>query len=315
MGWERWSYMDHWSTLTPQGLRHPQFNREHTDRYLRQLEALRFTGFDTFAFSLPTYAALYGSVKDFDAALKAHGFHGLTGVFQAYPYATQFTAPHRRETHDRIVSDFERIANTVDGLDVENVIVMPTNTYFHVAPVTDETIKVTAELWNRVGALLTDRGLKLGCHFEFWGAIRTEDELDLFMRETDPETVGFFVDTAQHTIAGVDPLAMFQRYTPRVRGFHFKDTQQVDTEEAYLTPPDAEIMAAGVERWFHEMGTDKGLVDFPAIMRAIVESGFDGWLTVEHDKADIGGGDFAEATCVARWYMDNVLDAVLEETR
>ena len=310
MGWERWSYMDHWSTQTPQGLRHPSFNRQYMERYLRQLEALRFTGFDTFAFSLPAYAALYGSVPAFDAALREHGMN-LTGVFQAYPYATDFRAPHRRETHDGIVADFDRISRTVDGLAVENVIVMPTNTYFQVAPVTDETIKVTADVWNRVGGMLKDRGLALGCHFEFWGAIRTEDELDLFMSHTDPESVGFFCDTAQHTIAGVDPLALFQRYQDRCRGFHFKDTRDVDAE-AYDKAPDAEIMAEGVERWFYEMGTPEGLVDFPAIMAAIVESDFDGWLTVEHDKADIGG-DFAESTCVARWYMDNVLDAVIGE--
>ncbi|MFD1715437.1 sugar phosphate isomerase/epimerase family protein [Amnibacterium flavum] len=310
MTWKRWSYMDHWITGTPQGPRQPTFNRNHTERYLRQLETLGFTGFDTFGFTLPIYASLYGSVPAFERALQDHGFVGLTGVFAAYPYATDFAAPHRRETHDRIFADFERTAAAVDGLAVENVIVMPTNTYFQVEPVTDETIKITAELWNRVGAMLAPRGLNLTCHFEFWGAIRTEDELALFFEHTDPELVGFFCDTAQHTIAGVDPLALFRRYRDRCRGFHFKDTQRVDDFDAYRTAPDAELMATGVPRWFYEMGTPEGLVDFPALMREILDSGFDGWLTVEHDKADLGGGNFAEATAVAKWYIDNVLDSV-----
>lgn len=310
MVWKKWSYMDHWTTQTPQGLRHPSFNRAHMDRYLRQLEALRFTGFDTLSWSLPVYGELYGGVKAFESALQDRGFAGVTGVFQAYPYATEFRAPHRPETHDRIFGDFERIANSVEDLAVENVIVMPTSTYFQVAPVTDDTIKITADLWNRVGAMLSERNLALGCHFEFWGAIRTEEQLDLFMAHTDPETVGFFCDTAQHTIAGVDPLRLFLQYQDRCLGFHFKDTHNVDTE-AYDKAPDAELMAEGVERWFYEMGTPEGLVDFPAIMQAIVDSDFSGWLTVEHDKADIGG-DFAESTCVARWYMDNILDAVVE---
>jgi sugar phosphate isomerase/epimerase len=67
-------------------------------------------------------------------------------------------------------------------------------------------------------------------------------------------------------------------------------------------------MSPGVERWFYEMGTPGGLVDFPALMREIVASGYDGWLTVEHDKADTFGGSYAEATCVAKWYIDSVLD-------
>jgi hypothetical protein len=40
-------------------------------------------------------------------------------------------------------------------------------------------------------------------------------------------------------------------------------------------------------------------------MKEIVRSGYDGWLTVEHDKAELGGGSYAEATAVAKWYIDN----------
>ena len=65
-------------------------------------------------------------------------------------------------------------------------------------------------------------------------------------------------------------------------------------------------MAPQVTRWFYEMG-EGGLVDFPTLMVEIVRSGYDGWLTVEHDKAELGGGNYAEATAVAKWYIDNVL--------
>ena len=63
------------------------------------------------------------------------------------------------------------------------------------------TIKVVADLWNRVGQLTLEHGMKTTCHFEFWGAIRTREQLDTFFRYTDPELVYFFCDTAQHTIA------------------------------------------------------------------------------------------------------------------
>jgi inosose dehydratase len=302
--------MDHWVTETPQGPQPPSFNRAYMDRYVKQLSALGFRGFDTFFFYLPMLTGLYGSVPAFERFLQDNGFDKITGIFSAYPYATKYTAPHVRETHDRIVADCEATVRAVEGLSVENFIVMPSTTYFQVEPVTDEKIKIMGDLWNRVGRLTLAHGMRTTCHFEFWGAIRTRDQLDLFLSYTDPELVFFFCDTAQHTIAGVDPVQMFRDYRDRCTGFHFKDTHTVDEHEAYRTPPDPELMAPGVTRWFYEMGTEGGLVDFPALMREIVASGYDGWLTVEHDKAELGGGSYSEATCVAKWYIDNVLAEV-----
>ena len=126
---------------------------------------------------------------------------------------------------------------------VENFIVMPTSTYYQTEPVTDDTIKVVADLWNRVGKLTLEQGMKTTCHFEFWGAIRTREQLELFFEYTDPQYVHFFCDTAQHTIAGVDPVQLFRDYKDRCTGFHFKDTKNVDEHEAYRTPPDPELMA------------------------------------------------------------------------
>jgi inosose dehydratase len=311
MSTRKWSYMDHWVTQTPQGPLHPSFNRTHMDRYIRQLSALGFTGFDTFFFYLPTYAGMYGGIVGFERFLQDNGFEKVTGIFSAYPYATRYQAPHRPETHDRILADCEYTLRAAEGLSgVENFIVMPTSTCFQVEPVTVEKIKIMADLWNRVGERTLAHGMRTTCHFEFWGAIRTREQLETFFAHTDPRYVHFFCDTAQHTIAGVDPVQLFRDYRDRCTGFHFKDAVTVDTADAYRTPPDPELMADGVERWFYEMGTDTGLVDFPALLQEIVDAGYDGWLTVEHDKADIGGGSYAEATAVAKWYIDNVLDTV-----
>ena len=115
--------------------------------------------------------------------------------------------------------------------------------------------------------------MKTTCHFEFWGAIRTREQLDTFFSYTDPEYVHFFCDTAQHTIAGVDPLQLFRDYNDRCTGFHFKDTQNVDEHEAYRTPPDPELMAPQVTALVLRDGHEGGLVDFPALMKEIVALG------------------------------------------
>ena len=187
MVWTKWSYMDHWVTETPQGPQPPSFNRAYMDRYIKQLSALGFTGFDTFFFYLPFYAGMYGGVPGFERFLQDNGFDKITGIFSAYPSATKYTAPHVRETHDRIVADCTNTLRMCEGLTgVENFIVMPTSTYYQTEPVTDDTIKVVADLWNRVGKLTLEQGMKTTCHFEFWGAIRTREQLDTFFRVHRP---------------------------------------------------------------------------------------------------------------------------------
>ena len=111
-------------------------------------------------------------------------------------------------------------------------------------------------------------------------------------------------------IAGLDPTALYEQYHDRCAGFHFKDTHNIDTKGEYRMPPDPELMAPSVKRWFWEMGTPEGLVDFPRLMKAIKAHNYKGWITVEHDKADLEGGSFAESTCIAKWYIDNVLSKI-----
>ena len=129
----------------------------------------------------------------------------------------------------------------------------------------------------------------------------------------DPRYVKFFVDTAQHCIADVDPVAVYEKHHERVTGFHFKDTRHKDVNDDYRMFPDAEVSAKTTEKWFYEMGTEEGLVDFEAMMRSVRDNGYTGWISVEHDKADKLGGDYAESTAISRWYAKNVLDGIYNE--
>ena len=215
MAWTKWSYMDHWVTQTPQGPQPPSFNRAYMDRYVKQLSALGFTGFDTFFFYLPLYAGMYGSVPGFEHFLQDNGIEKITGIFSAYPSATRYTAPHvgRRTTGSSpTATNTLRMCEGLTG--VENFIVMPTSTYYQTEPVTDDTIKVVGDLWNRVGKLTLEHGMKTTCHFEFWGAIRTRPQLELFFRYTDPELRALLLRhrTAHHRRGRPDPAV------PRLQG-------------------------------------------------------------------------------------------------
>ncbi len=93
-------------------------------------------------------------------------------------------------------------------------------------------------------------------------------------------------------------------------GFHLKDTHHVDRTGDYRRRPDAEIMAPTTPRWFWEMGTADGLVDFPALFTAMKDLRFTGWVGVEHDKADLGGSNYPESTAISMWYARNVLGRI-----
>ncbi len=311
----KYAYMDHWTTDSPRGMTMPSISVEYMDRYIKQLAGIGFRGLDTFGFRLPTYAGLFGSLKNFEQFLQARGIEKITSIFHALVNVTKDKATHIPETHDAIFRECEFMVSQTDELQaVDNFVVMPSATHFEVEPVTDEKIKAMADLWNRVGRMTRQhRGMKTSCHLEFWGAIRTEEQIEKFFEWTDPEYVYFFLDGAQHQIAGVDPVQLYLKYHSRCSGIHLKDTHNIDTQGDYRKMPDPEIMAPTTKRWFWEVGTPGGLVNYPLLMKAIKEYGYDGWITVEHDKADFGGSNFAESTCVAMWTIQNVLDKILED--
>jgi sugar phosphate isomerase/epimerase len=159
---------------------------------------------------------------------------------------------------------------------------------------------------------LTKYGIKITCHHEFWCGLRDEDAILKFYEWTDPRYVFFFLDTAQHVIAGVDPIKLYMKLHDRIGGFHLKDTHNIAGPEDYRTPPDSELMVANVPRWFYEVGTPEGLCDFPRLYQCMKEYAYKGWVSVEHDKAEIGGGNFSESTANAMWYIKNVLSEIYE---
>jgi inosose dehydratase len=305
----RWSYMDHWRADTPRGPMTQYGSRRLMDDFVKQISAVGFEGLDMFDFQIYGLTQMFGAIEKFQEYLQDHGIAKIVNLFRGIMYDPRVADPHVRETHDEIVESTRRMLGMWEGLQIENLIVMPASLYADTAPVTTDKIKAAAECWNRVGEMSAGFGVRTTGHHEFFCAIRTEEDILSFYEWTDPRYVSFFCDTAQHCIAGVDPVALYLELHDRVSGFHFKDTREVDTTQAFANRPDAELMAPQTARWFYEMGTEGGLVDFPRLMRALKEHQFTGWITVEHDKANIGG-DYAESTALSMWYAKRVLAEV-----
>jgi len=281
-------------------------SRRLMDDFVKQISAVGFEGLDMFDFQVYGLTQMFGSISKYQEYLQDHGITKIVNLFRGIMYDPRVADPHVRETHDEIVESTRRMLGMWEDLQIENLIVMPASLYADTAPVTKDKIRAAAECWNRVGEMSAGFGVRTTGHHEFFCAIRTEEDILSFYEWTDPRYVSFFCDTAQHCIAGVDPVALYLRLHDRCSGFHFKDTRLVDTTQAFAHRPDAELMAPQTARWFYEMGTEGGLVDFPRLMRALKEHQFTGWITVEHDKANIGG-DYAESTALSMWYAKRVL--------
>jgi inosose dehydratase len=122
-------------------------------------------------------------------------------------------------------------------------------------------------------------GIRTVFHHHCAGYIETPDEVSELMARTDSELLGLCLDTGHYRFAGGDPAGAVSEYGKRIWHVHFKDCEP-------------EIAARSrSEGWdyFHSVGKGvfcelgQGEVDFPSVLSALGDIGFDGWGVVEQD--------------------------------
>jgi inosose dehydratase len=151
-------------------------------------------------------------------------------------------------------------------------------------------------------------GVRLSLHVDCLSAAAEEKTLAALLAETDPSLVGFTLDTAELTIAGLDPVQVFDTHHDRVDHLHLKDTRHVDEDGERLAPhAEASFLseggARGVERWFYECGTTGGLVDFPALAERLRARAWSGWAVFESEQTP----NPARSAMLNGWYARRLL--------
>lgn len=139
---------------------------------------------------------------------------------------------------------------------------------------------VVASGVNHIARRINDAlGLEIIFHHHCAGYVETPDETRELMARTDPAVVGLCLDTGHWHYAGGDAVQAIRDYGTRVRSLHFKDCSASIAAECRRAKRDYfEAVAAGV---FCPLG--EGEVDFPGVIRAAQECGYDGWAIVEQD--------------------------------
>jgi inosose dehydratase len=141
-------------------------------------------------------------------------------------------------------------------------------------------------------AVRRETGLRTVFHHHIGTWVETPTETERFLAATDPAVVGLCFDTGHYRFGGGDPLAGLQQHAERIWHVHFKDhNPQVAARTRVEQLGGVEAVGLGV---FCELG--QGDVDFPAVLAALQQIGYHGWIVVEQDVLPGMGSPLASAT-------------------
>lgn len=136
------------------------------------------------------------------------------------------------------------------------------------------------ESLDRVTDIAEGFGLTASYHPHLTTIVENPDELAKLM---DLTRIGFCPDTAHLAAGGGDPAAVIRAHSDRIRHVHLKDFRREP---------------------FQFLPVGEGDLDFPDIIRAVKESGYDSWLLVELDSYD---GDPRQAAEISKAYLERLL--------
>ena len=255
----------------------------------------------------------FGSIAKFAAQLGDWGIDRIPGVFLD-PGAMSFEEGHfglkttAAADHPVILTQAAVHARFVAAIGGEYLVLQAIPAHGKQGALTAEALRTAAELINKLGEANRALGLNTYLHLDALSALRTADEIEQLLAICPASHIGLAIDTAELTIAGHDVVKLYRRFHTRVKHFHFKDALAVDSLGEYQLPnaERAMILAGGsreIPRWFGELGT--GLVDFKALMAAMRELDYEGWVIVESDK---GPQPVASSVLLNSWYVQNVLN-------
>ncbi len=147
-----------------------------------------------------------------------------------------------------------------------------------------------------------DYGLIPELHPHAGGFMDFEPEVERLLQEVDPGTLKLCIDTGHCTYAGFDPVAFMKRHMDRITYVHFKSTDAAVKADAIANRTGFyDACGQGIF-----CNLSEGEVDFPAVRQLLLDSGYEGWCTIEQDcdpTMDISPIDDAR---VNREYLESI---------
>ncbi len=166
--------------------------------------------------------------------------------------------------------------------------------------------RVFADGANRVARAVAEQaGLRTVFHHHCAGYVETPDEIGRLLDLTDPDLLGLVFDTGHYAFGSQNApvVEALNRFRDRIWYMHFKDLDPAVAEHSRAENWDYfESLRHGV---FCELG--RGTVDFPAVLRWLESTGYQGYVLVEQDVLP-GTGAPRESARRNREYLRTIED-------
>jgi inosose dehydratase len=121
-----------------------------------------------------------------------------------------------------------------------------------------------------------ERGLEPTFHHHAGTYVQTSQEIERLLECSD---IGLCLDTGHLLVGGGEPLAAVRAWAERINHVHLKDAHRETIEQiAAEAAPVQEIWRRGA---FCALG--EGDIEIPAVLDALGQIGYAGWLVVEQD--------------------------------
>ncbi|WP_394761253.1 myo-inosose-2 dehydratase [Phenylobacterium sp.] len=140
--------------------------------------------------------------------------------------------------------------------------------------------------WKAFGARMTSfadyiqgQGLRFAYHHHLGTVVERPDDLAAFVRVTGG-SVGLTLDTGHAALGGIDPVAAIRAHPERIAHVHCKDVRRAVFAE--VQTKDTSFLEGVLAGMFTVPG-DGGL-DYAAVMRALADIGYAGWIVVEAEQ-------------------------------
>ncbi|MFM2036422.1 MAG: myo-inosose-2 dehydratase [Pseudomonadota bacterium] len=139
-----------------------------------------------------------------------------------------------------------------------------------------------AQRLNAFGQHLLDTyGIKLAYHHHMGAYVESPADMDKLMDLTDPSKVFLLFDTGHAYFGGaLSPVDLLKKHIKRVVHVHCKD---VRTSVIAKSRNDGWSFLTGVINGTFTVPGD-GSIDFAAVLQALKDAGYEGWLVVEAEQ-------------------------------
>lgn len=197
-------------------------------------------------------------------------------------------ALHRPDAFDQAVEDADQVAQLIAAVGAEHLVILP-QMFTEVLPPYGDTQARTLddEAWSRLtsgmselGRIMFERhGVRIAFHSHADSHVETQDDIERFLADTDPEHVPLCLDTGHVSYGGGDNLELLRRYPDRIGYVHLKAVDpQVLREVRDQDGTFAEAVQQGVC-----VEPPAGVPDLQAVADALHDLDVDLFAIVEQD--------------------------------